>query len=125
MIGGVFFGGVGGGVAFPTLPTLGTVLGISSFVVGAILSINRFTRLVMATPTGQLLDSVGTRKPRLVGLFVQGLVPFGYVLALDPGPVPLQCGDLLPLAGLLGGSAFVFVGGHHFTHVTTAENRRK
>jgi hypothetical protein len=24
-----------------------------------------------------------------------------------------------------GGSAFVFVGGHHLTHVTTAENRRK
>lgn len=37
---GVFFGGVGGGVAFPTLPTLGTVLGISPFLVGVILSSN-------------------------------------------------------------------------------------
>ena len=128
VIGGVFFGGVGGGVAFPTLPTLGTVLGISSFVVGAILSVNRFTRLVMATPAGQVLDSVGTRKPMLVGLFVQGLVPFGYVLALDPGPVPLSSAAIFFLSRACWGvgSAFVFVGAFTtVTHVTTAENRGK
>lgn len=37
---GVFFGGMVGGVAFPTLPRLGTLLGFSSLVVGVILSIN-------------------------------------------------------------------------------------
>ncbi|GAB7013883.1 MFS transporter [Halolamina salina] len=128
VIGGVFFGGVGGGVAFPTLPTLGTVLGISSFVVGTILSINRFTRLLMATPAGQVLDSVGTRKPMLAGLFVQGLVPFGYVLALDPGPVPLSSAAIFFLSRACWGigSAFVFVGAFTtVTHVTTAENRGK
>ena len=39
---GVFVGGIGGGVAFPTLPTLGPLLGISPLVVGLILSVNRF-----------------------------------------------------------------------------------
>ncbi|WP_435117417.1 MFS transporter [Halolamina sp. C58] len=128
VIAGVFFGGVGGGVAFPTLPTLGTVLGISSFVVGLILSVNRFTRLLMATPAGQVLDSIGTRKPMLVGLFVQGLVPFGYVLALDPGPVPLSSAAIFFLSRACWGvgSAFVFVGAFTtVTHVTTAENRGK
>ncbi|MBP1985874.1 MFS transporter [Halolamina salifodinae] len=128
VITGVFFGGVGGGVAFPTLPTLGTVLGISSFVVGMILSVNRFTRLLMATPAGQVLDSIGTRRPMLVGLVVQGLVPFGYVLALDPGPIPLSSAAVFFLARACWGvgSAFVFVGAFTtVTHVTTAENRGK
>ena len=128
VIAGVFFGGVGGGVAFPTLPTLGTVLGISSFVVGMILSVNRFTRLLMATPAGQVLDTIGTRRPMLVGLFVQGLVPFGYVLALDPGPVPLSSAAVFFLARACWGigSAFVFVGAFTtVTHVTTAANRGK
>ncbi|HKL27666.1 MAG TPA: MFS transporter, partial [Natrialbaceae archaeon] len=50
LIAGVFFAGLAGGVAFPTLPRLGPVLGISPFLVGLILAINRMTRLVMNTP---------------------------------------------------------------------------
>jgi len=128
VIAGVFFGGVGGGVAFPTLPALGTVLGISSFVVGMILSINRFTRLLLNTPAGQVLDRLGTRRPMLIGLAVQGLVPFGYVVALDPGPIPLSSAAIFFLSRALWGvgSAFVFVGAFTtVTHVTTAENRGK
>ncbi|NHX35368.1 MULTISPECIES: MFS transporter [Halolamina] len=128
VIAGVFFGGVGGGVAFPTLPTLGTVLGISSFVVGMILSVNRFTRLLLNTPAGQVLDRLGTRRPMLVGLVLQGLVPFGYVVALDPGAIPLSSAAIFFLSRALWGvgSAFVFVGAFTtVTHVTTAENRGK
>jgi len=128
VIAGVFFGGVGGGVAFPTLPALGTVLGISSFVVGMILSINRFTRLLLNTPAGQVLDRLGTRRPMLIGLAVQGLVPFGYVVALDPGAIPLSSAAIFFLSRALWGvgSAFVFVGAFTtVTHVTTAENRGK
>ena len=77
LIAGVFFGGVGGGVAFPTLPTLGTVLSISPFVVGLILSANRFTRLVMNTPAGQIIDRFGARRPMTIGFLFQGLAPFG------------------------------------------------
>ncbi len=128
VIAGVFFGGVGGGVAFPTLPTLGSVLGISAFVVGMILSVNRFTRLLLNTPAGQVLDRVGTRRPMLVGLVVQGLVPFGYVLGLDPGPLPLSNAAVFFLSRACWGvgSAFVFVGAFTtVTHVTTAGNRGK
>jgi DHA1 family multidrug resistance protein-like MFS transporter len=128
VIAGVFFGGVGGGVAFPTLPTLGEVLGIAPFVVGLILSINRFTRLLMNTPAGGILDRLGTRRPMLVGFVVQGLVPFGYILALDPGPIPLSSSALFLLSRACWGigSAFVFVGAFTtVTHVTTSENRGK
>jgi hypothetical protein len=48
LIAGVFFGGLGGGVAFPTLPSLGTVLGISPFLVGLI---SRRTSSPVSSPT--------------------------------------------------------------------------
>jgi DHA1 family multidrug resistance protein-like MFS transporter len=82
-----FFAGFGGGVIFPVLPTLGTVLGISPFLVGLILSANRFTRIVGNAPAGALVDRVGTRKPLVVGLFIEGLATLGYVAALQ-FPVP-------------------------------------
>ena len=56
LVAGVFVGGLGGGVAFPTLPALGTVLAISPLVVGIILSVNRFVRLLVNAPAGAVLD---------------------------------------------------------------------
>ena len=128
LIAGVFLGGLGGGVAFPTLPSLGPILGISPLFVGLILSINRFTRLLMNTPAGQILDKIGTRRPMIAGFVVQGLVPFGYVLGLNPGPIPLSSATVFLVSracwGL--GSAFVFVGAFStITHITTTENRGK
>ncbi len=126
LIAGVFFGGVAGGVAFPTLPQLGKLLGITPLLVGVILSINRFTRLLMNAPAGTILDRVGTRRPMIVGFFVQALAPFGYALGMDPGPVPLPPAAIffLSRAGWGVGSAFVFVGAFStITHVTTPENR--
>jgi MFS family permease len=128
LIAGVFLGGVGGGVAFPTLPTLGTVLGISSFTVGLILSMNRFVRLLMNTPAGQVLDTVGIRRPMVVGFLLQGLVPFGYVLGLHADRLPVSAATtFLLVRGLWGvGSAFVFVGAFStVTHITTEDNRGK
>ena len=128
VVAGVFFGGVGGGVAFPTLPALGPILGIAPFLVGLILSVNRFTRLLLNTPAGQLLDRFGTRRPMIVGFFVQGLVPFGYVVALDPAPLPLSSATVFLLSRACWGvgSAFVFVGAFTtVTHVTDATNRGK
>lgn len=128
LVAGVFFGGLGGGVAFPTLPTLGPLLGISPFVVGLILSVNRFTRLLMNTPAGQILDRIGTRRPMIVGFVVQGLVPFGYVLGLHADRLPVGSATVFLVSrGLWGlGSAFVFVGAFStITHVTTSENRGK
>jgi MFS family permease len=126
LIAGVFFAGLAGGVAFPTLPRLGPVLGISPFLVGLILAINRMTRLVMNTPAGSILDRFGTRKPMLIGFALMPITPFGYILGLDPGPVPLSSATIFLLSrGIWGvGSAFVFVGAFStITHVTTPDNR--
>ncbi|WP_284013052.1 MFS transporter [Halobaculum litoreum] len=125
LVAGVFFGGMGGGVAFPTIPALGSVLGIAPFLVGAILSINRFTRLLMSTPAGDVLDRLGTRRPMIAGFAVQGLVPFGYLVGLNP-PLGLSAATvfLVSRAAWGIGSAFVFVGAFStVTHVTTPANR--
>jgi MFS family permease len=82
VIASTFFIGFGGGVVFPILPNLGAVLGISPFTVGLILSANRFTRLFANAPAGGLVDRIGTRKPFVVGMAVQGVGTTGYVVAL-------------------------------------------
>ncbi|MDF9746547.1 MFS transporter [Natrinema salsiterrestre] len=82
VVASTFFVGFGGGVVFPILPNLGEVLGISAFMVGVILSANRWTRLVANGPAGVLVDRIGTRTPFVVGLAVEGLATFGYVIAI-------------------------------------------
>ncbi|WP_247000312.1 MFS transporter [Halosolutus gelatinilyticus] len=82
VVASTFFVGFGGGVIFPILPNLGEVLGISAFTVGLILSANRFTRLVSNAPAGALVDRIGTRKPFIAGLAIEGLATFMYVVAL-------------------------------------------
>ena len=82
-----FFIGFGGGVIFPILPNLGVILGISPFLVGLILSANRFSRLVANAPAGALVDRVGTRRPMVLGMFIQAIATAGYVMAvLAPFP---------------------------------------
>lgn len=136
--GGVFLGGVATGVAFPTLPLLDRVLGISAVMLGVILAANRIARLVMNTPAGQLIDERGARRPMIAGLFVQGLAPFGYVVGLHTPAVDIAT---LPVVGTVSapglvfvlarafwgvGSAFVFVGAFAIiTGVTTRETRGK
>ncbi|WP_123539326.1 MFS transporter [Halosimplex salinum] len=101
-----FFVGFGGGVVFPILPNLGAVLGISPFLVGLILSANRFTRILANAPAGSLVDRVGTRTPFVVGLFVEGVATLGYVVALE---APLPEAWFLLARVLWGiGSALVF-----------------
>ena len=87
VVASTFFIGFGGGVIFPILPNLGAVLGISPFLVGVILSANRFSRLLANAPAGALVDRFGTRTPMVVGMFVQGFATTGYVVALI-GPFP-------------------------------------
>lgn len=106
VIASTFFVGFGGGVVFPILPNLRSILGISPFMVGLILSANRFCRIVANAPAGSLVDRIGTRRPLVVGLFVEGIATLGYVVALNA---------TLPEAWFLGarilwglGSALVF-----------------
>jgi MFS family permease len=77
-----FFVGFGGGVVFPILPNLGEILGIAPWLVGLILSANRFSRIVANAPAGSLVDRVGTRTPLIVGLFVEAVATAGYVVAM-------------------------------------------
>ncbi|MFC6941503.1 MFS transporter [Salinirubellus sp. GCM10025818] len=133
---GVFFGGIATGVAFPTLPLLDDLLGISAVMLGIILSANRFSRLPMNAPAGTVVDRIGARRPMIAGLFVQGLAPFGYVLGLHvpagtfvvaPGIGPVSNAAAVFLAARMAwgvGSAFVFIGAFTtVTSVTTQENR--
>ena len=101
-----FFIGFGGGVIFPILPNLGDVLGISPFLVGVILSANRFSRLVANAPAGALVDRYGTRTPMVVGMFIQGFATTGYVVAMVS---PFPEGWFVAARVLWGiGSALVF-----------------
>jgi MFS family permease len=133
---GVFFGGIATGVAFPTLPLLDDLLGISAVMLGIILSANRFARLPMNAPAGTVVDRIGARRPMIAGLFVQGLAPFGYVLGLHvpagtfvvaPGIGPVSNAAAVFLVARMAwgvGSAFVFIGAFTtVTSVTTQENR--
>ncbi len=90
VIASTFFVGFGGGVIFPIIPNLGAVLGISPFLVGVILSANRFSRLVANAPAGSLVDRIGTRTPFVVGMSIQAVATFGYVIAyVSPFPAGL------------------------------------
>ncbi len=101
-----FFIGFGGGIVFPILPNLGVLLGISPFVVGIILSANRFTRLVANAPAGSLVDRVGTRTPYVVGMLIQSVGTLGYVIAVV-APLPAAW-FLFARIGWGVGSALVF-----------------
>ncbi|MDZ7688711.1 MAG: MFS transporter [Halobacteriales archaeon] len=138
VIAGVVFGGVATGVAFPTLPLLGDILGISAIMLGIILSANRIARLIMNTPAGQVIDSVGVRRPMIIGLFVQGFAPFLYIVGLH---TPRGTFAVLPFIGDVSnpsivfvlarcfwglGSAFVIIGAFVIiTRITTPSNRGK
>ncbi len=101
-----FFIGFGGGVIFPIIPNLGAVLGISPFLVGVILSANRFTRLIANAPAGSLVDRVGTRTPFVAGMAIQTVGTAAYTVAfLLPFPTAWFLGARI-LWGI--GSAFVF-----------------
>ena len=136
IIAGVLFGGVATGVAFPTLPLLNDILGISAVMLGLILSANRFTRMPMNAPAGNIIDRMGARKPMIAGLFIQALAPFGYVIGMN---VPSVQVATLPWVGAVSapgaiflvarmfwgvGSAFVFIGAFAtISHVTNSGNR--
>ena len=111
VVASTFFVGFGGGVVFPILPNLGAVLGISSVMVGVILSTNRWVRLVANAPAGALVDRFGTRKPFVYGLFVQAVATLGYVIALVlPDPSVLQgVAEALPHIATVGAEQWLSV----------------
>jgi MFS family permease len=77
-----FFGGIGGGVVFPILPTLGLRMGLSALMIGAILAANRIVRIGVNPLTGALVDRFGGRGVIASGLFIEGAGTLGYIAAL-------------------------------------------
>lgn len=77
-----FLGGIGGGVVFPILPTLGLRMGLSALMIGVILAANRIVRVGMNPFTGALVDRFGGRGVIAVGLFIEGVGTLGYIAAL-------------------------------------------
>lgn len=117
-----FFIGFGGGVIFPILPNLGAIIGISPFVVGIILSANRFSRLVANAPAGALVDRYGTRKPMVVGMFIQAIATTGYMIALL---APFPSGWFVSARILWGlGSALVFATAFTIASDVSSSDRR-
>lgn len=82
-----FVGGLGGGLVFPILPALGLQLGISSFLIGLILSANRITRLACDAGVGRLVDRFGGKAPLTWGLGLEAIGIMGYSAGLHWGPV--------------------------------------
>jgi len=114
--------GFGGGVVFPTFPTLGSILGISPFLVGVILSANRFSRLFANAPAGALVDRFGARKPYVLGLGIQAVATLGYVVGLT---APLPEAWFLGARVLLGGaSALTFATSHTIAADVTSSGTR-
>ncbi len=101
-----FFIGFGGGIIFPIIPNLGTLLGISPVVVGIILSANRFSRLLLSAPAGAMVDRMGTRSPFIAGMAIQTVATGGYIIALY-APAP-EIWFLIARLGWGVGSALVF-----------------
>jgi MFS family permease len=77
-----FLGGIGGGVVFPILPTLGLRMGLSALMIGVILAANRIVRIGMNPLTGVLVDRFGGRGVIAAGLFIEGVGTLGYIAAL-------------------------------------------
>jgi len=116
------FVGFGGGVVFPIFPALGSVLGISPFLVGLILSANRFARLVANAPAGALVDKFGARTPFVAGLGLQAVATLGYVVSLG---APMPEAWFFGARVLLGAaSALTFATSHTIAADVTASDSR-
>lgn len=126
LIGSVFIPGVAIGIAYPTLPQLERVLGLSPAVVGLIISTTGAVRLLCNASAGSLFDRIGTRRPLLAGFGLVSVAPFGYVIGMETGPIPLDPAVVFLVARAVAGigTALVVVGTYAtVTAVTTSENR--
>jgi MFS family permease len=103
-----FFGGIGGGVVFPILPTLGLRMGLSALMIGVILAANRMVRIGMNPFTGALVDRFGGHGVIAAGLFIEGVGTLGYIAALHfAAPAAWFLGGRLVWGA---GSSLLFVG---------------
>lgn len=56
------FAGLGDALLYPVLPIYGKEMGFSVFVIGLLLSVNRFVRIIANTPIANVVDRIGMKK---------------------------------------------------------------
>lgn len=75
----VAFAGLGDALLYPVLPIYGKEMGFSVFVIGLLLSVNRFVRIIANTPIANIVAKFGMRKVLIVcsGLAVITTIFYG------------------------------------------------
>jgi len=119
----LFLNGLGSGVAFPIIPLLGPILGVSPFFISMIISGNRISRVLFNTAVGELVDRYGCRGPLIIGLFIKALGVAGFSLSTVSPVIP---GYLFFISRFLYGigSAFGFITVYALMfHLTDTGNR--
>ncbi len=78
------FAGLGDAILYPILPVYGKEMGFSVFVIGLLLSINRFIRIIANTPIANVIDRLGMRKVLIIcsGLAVSTTIVYGLKLGV-------------------------------------------
>ena len=124
LLGVIFFlNGLGSGVAFPIIPLLGPILGVSPFFISMIISGNRISRVIFNTAVGELVDRYGCRGPLIIGLLIKALSVAGFSLSTISPVIP---GYLFFISRFFYGigSAFGFITVYALMfHLTNTGNR--
>ncbi len=84
----LFLNGLGSGIAFPIIPLLGPIIGVSPFFISMIISGNRISRVIFNTAIGDLVDKHGCRKPLIGGLLLKAASVVGFVLSMHSPIIP-------------------------------------
>lgn len=84
----LFLNGLGSGIAFPIIPLLGPIIGVSPFFISMIISGNRISRVIFNTAIGELVDRYGCRKPLIGGMLLKALSVVGFVASIHSPIIP-------------------------------------
>ena len=72
------FAGLGDAILYPLLPVYGAELGFSAFFIGALLSINRFVRIIANTHIANLINRIGMKKMLVTTSILATVTTFMY-----------------------------------------------
>jgi MFS family permease len=78
--GAMAFSGIGDAALYPVLPVYGSQLGLSSFTIGLLLSVNRFIRLIVNVPIARFTEQLGYKKMMIITSTVAILTTLSYGL---------------------------------------------
>jgi len=60
------FAGLGDALLYPILPVYGKEMGFSVFIIGLLLSVNRFVRIIANTPIANIVGKLGMKKVLII-----------------------------------------------------------